>query len=49
MIETAVLEATGELIVIYHALKEETIWARPLSEWNAEVEVEPGGPSGGSH
>jgi hypothetical protein len=42
VIETAVLESTGELLVVYHAFRDDTIWARPLSEWNAQVEVGPG-------
>lgn len=42
VIATAVLEATGELLVIYRALKDNTVWARPLTEWNTVIEVKPG-------
>ena len=42
VVDIAILEATGELLVIYRALVDASIWARPVRDWTAQVEPRPG-------
>lgn len=42
VVDIAILEATGELLVIYRALVDASLWARPVPNWTERVETSPG-------